>query len=54
MGQSLIASYVIRVLREDDDPNRVRVVVRNVQTGEERQFSRLQEAFSYMESESRG
>gem|GEM_PF-6829308 len=51
MQPSFIASYVIRLFRDQatDGASGWRVVVRNVQTGEERQFQRPTEALAFLE-----
>ncbi len=53
--QSFIASYVIRLFREQgaDETTSLRVVVRNVQTGEERQFQRPADALAFLEEAAR-
>lgn len=50
MAQSLIASFVVRVLRmTDEDSPAWRVTVRHVQTGREVRFAKLADALVYME-----
>ena len=53
LNQSLIASFVVRLYCDQDGAGRAdscwRVVVRHVQTGQERQFRTLAEAWSYVE-----
>lgn len=50
MQPSFIASFVLRLFREQaGEAQALRVLVRQVQTGEERQFHRLEEALAFIE-----